>query len=520
MVEVKNNNSRKGFVYLIGAGPGDPGLITVKGMLALKSCDAVIYDNLVPSELIVTLPTNIERHYVGKKAGRQCCSQDEINQLMIQLAGDNKSVVRLKGSDPLIFGRGGEEAKFLRQNNINFEIIPGVTAGVAVPAYSGIPCTDRNLASFVMFVTGHKAREKKYSTVPWEWIGKAEGGTIVIYMGVGEIENIVGKLISSGMSPDMPAAIIERGTFPTQRYVASKLSDLPNEVKEKGVKPPALFIIGEVVTLQPWLEWFKDKPLIGIRVMVTRAAAPAQKIYENLRELGAEVLPYPTIEIEEYLDPSGWNSFDKIKSDNKWLIFTSETGVRFFMKQFLEQSGDIRRLGGFKIAAIGKATAADLQKYGLKADFIPEKSTAVALGQEMKEKLDLKNSEIVRVRGALAIKTIEDELINTGAEVIPLTVYNTYFPLWSGGLKEKLFEHLPDVIIFSSGSTVKGLFKNLSKDDIKTLVSGAAIYSIGPSTSAILKKFGIQVTVEASPHNMTALIDQLIKNASKNKDGR
>jgi len=254
--------------------------------------------------------------------------------------------------------------------------------------------------------------------------------------------------------------------------------------------------------------------------MVTRAATPAQKIYENLRELGAEVLPYPTIEVEEYVDPKGWNSFDKIKSDNKWLIFTSETGVRFFMKQFLEQSGDIRRLGNYKIAAIGKATAGDLQKFGLKADFIPKKSTAVALGQEMKEKIDLENSIIVRVRGVLAADSIEKALAGAGANVIPLTVYNTYFPEWSGGLKEKLFEYLPDVIIFSSGSTVKGLFENLSKDEVKTLISNTEIYSIGPSTSKILEEADIKVTVEANPHNMTALINQLVKNISQNKNGR
>ncbi|MCP4703735.1 MAG: uroporphyrinogen-III C-methyltransferase [candidate division Zixibacteria bacterium] len=515
-----SNNTGNGFVYLVGAGPGDPGLITVKGSLALNSCDAVIYDNLVTSELIVTLPQHIERHYVGKKSGRQCCSQDEINDLMIKLAGENKSVVRLKGSDPLIFGRGGEEAKFLREHNIDFEIIPGVTAGVAVPAYSGIPCTDRHLASFVMFVTGHKARDKKYSTVPWEWIGKAKGGTIVIYMGVGEIKNIVETLTKSGMAPDTPAAIVERGTFPTQKFVTSNLSDLPSAVKEKGIKPPALFIIGEVVTLQPWLEWFKGKPLIGTRVMVTRAASPAQKIYEELREFGAEVLPYPTIEVEEYLDPKGWNSFDKVKSENRWLIFTSETGVRYFMKQFLEQSGDIRRLGNYKIAAIGKATAINLQKFGLSADFIPNKSTAAALGKEMRENVDLKNSEIIRVRGVLAADSIEKVLSKAGANVIPLTVYNTFYPEWSGGLKEKLFEYPPDVIIFSSGSTVNGLYENLAKKEVESLIKNAEIYSIGPSTSKILEKAGIKVSAEADPHNMTALINQMVENISENKDGR
>lgn len=264
----------------------------------------------------------------------------------------------------------------------------------------------------------------------------------------------------------------------------------------------------------------KNLPLSGIKVMVTRAAASAQKIYERLKKLGAEVLPYPTIEVEEYLDPAGWNSFDKIKSDNKWLIFTSENGVQFFMKQFLEQHGDLKTLSDYKIAVIGKSTASDLQEFELKADFVPKESTVISMGLEMKNSIELGDSEIVRVRGVLAADSIEKTLTDDGTNVIPLTVYTTHFPKWPDKLKKELFENLPDVIIFSSGSTVAGLIENLNNKEVKTLISKTKVYSIGPSTSKVLKKADINVTVEADPHNMTALINQLVKNVSQNIDGR
>lgn len=506
-----NDSGNNGIVYLIGAGPGDPGLITVKGKRLLDNCDVVIYDNLVPDELVVTLPFHVEMHYVGKKAGKPCCSQDYINNLMVTIARTGKRIARLKGSDPLIFGRGGEEAKFLKDNGIPYEIVPGVTAGVAVPAYSGIPPTDRNLASFVMFVTGHKAREKKLSTVPWDWVAKARGGTIVIYMGVGEIAGIVKQLIDGGMNPATPAAAIERGTFPSQKTLISTIENLPADVIAKGVRPPALFVIGDVVSLSSWLEWFKDKPLLGVRVMVLRAAAAAQELYENLRELGAEVQPYATIGFDDHDDPENWNEFKRLAQGNHWLIFTSETGVRHFMRQYLDRVGDIRSLGHFKIAAIGKGTAGNLAEFGLKPDFIPENATAVDFGREFTSNVDLNDATVVRIRGTLAGDTIEKSVAETGARVIPLTVYKTFYPKWPDGFTPRLFEYPPDAIVFTSGSTVKGLFNNLSEDEIRTLTEKAAVFSIGPATSKVLRKYKLDITVEAKPHNLNALTEQLIE---------
>ncbi len=501
----------KGRVYLIGAGPGDPDLISVKGYERLQSCDAVVYDNLIPSELIVSLPRNIEKYYVGKKAGNHALPQDDINSLMGKLAKEGKIVVRLKGGDPFVFGRGGEEARYLKEHDIDFEIIPGIPAAVAASACSGIPATDREHASFVVYATGHKAKDKTTSDVPWEWIASAKKGTIVIYMGVIEIENIVSRLIQSGMSPDTPAAIVERGATPTQRIFTSSLRDLVKKVNEENIKPPALFIIGKVVSLRPYLQWFENKPLFGKRVMVTRPADQAQEMYKSLRELGAEVLTYPTIATEEYHDSEGWIAYKKADNNNRWLIFTSENGIRYFFEQFRKQIGDIRNLGGFKIAAIGYGTKRALDKMHLKPDFVPSKATTADLAREFTSKVQLKNATVIRVRGNLADDSVENILHESGANVIPLQVYKTFHPDWPEGLKEKLFEYPPDIITFTSGSTAYGLKTMLSENEIKILTDGAIIVSIGPATNKIIKSLGMQVDCEATEHNVPGVIDAIRK---------
>ncbi len=504
-----------GKVCLIGAGPGDPDLISIKGYNRLHNCDAVVYDNLVPSELIVSLPRNIEKFYVGKKAGNHALPQCDINNLLIKLAKEGNTVVRLKGGDPFVFGRGGEEAKFLKEHDIEFEIIPGIPAAVAASACSGIPGTDREHASFVVYATGHKAMDKNISDVPWEWMAKAQKGTIVIYMGVGEIKNIVNKLIDSGMPPDTPAAIVERGATPAQRTFTTYLHQLSEKVKTKNIKPPALFILGEVVNLRPFLQWFENKPLFGKRVMVTRPADQAREMYKSLRELGAEVLAYPTIATEEHNDSEGWSAYKKIGSKNRWLIFTSENGVRYFFKQLTAQVGDIRNLGGFKIAAIGYGTQRALNELNLKPDFVPSKATIADLAGEFTSSVQLKESVVVRIRGNLADDTIEKALHESNAKVVPLQVYKTFHPDWPGGLKEKLFEYPPDVITFTSGSTAFGLRTMLSVDELNKLIDGTIIVSIGPATTKIINSLGMHVACEAAEHNVPGVIDQIKKYCQK-----
>ncbi|MEZ5358072.1 MAG: uroporphyrinogen-III C-methyltransferase [Candidatus Zixiibacteriota bacterium] len=499
-----------GTVYLIGAGPGDPGLITVRGKQLLESCDAVVYDNLVCPQLIVTLPETTEVFYVGKRAGNHPVPQDKINEMLCKLAKEGKNVARLKGSDPLIFGRGGEEAKYLREHGIKFEIINGVTSGIAGPAYCGIPCTDRERASSVLFVTGHKASDKLKTSVPWDWVAQTKNGTVVIYMGVNQIAEIVKQLTEYGMDASLPAAIVERGTFPSQRVFTTTLSELPRVAEENKVVPPALFVLGHVVDLQPYLSWFTDRPLFGLRVMVTRSAQQAGDLYERLRRLGAEPMPYPTISIDTFEDPRNWNKVAAIESEKKWIVFTSENGVRCFFAKLRDHFDDIRRLGGFKIAAIGVGTAKMLEEYHLKADFVPSKAIVDVLTKEMAEQLDLDGATIVRVRGNLADDILEKTLPAHGAEIIPLTVYRTYHPMWPDGLKEKVIEYPPHAILFTSGSTLEGLYHNLTEEEAKIVLKDAKIFSIGPKMSVRLKEHNLELTREAKVHTVEGLIDELL----------
>ncbi len=510
-------DNRYGPVYLIGSGPGDPGLMTIKGLKRLHESEAVVYDNLVPNELIIELPASIEKYYVGKKAGLHALPQEEINKLLVKLALEGKKVARLKGSDPLIFGRGGEEACFLRENNIPFEIIPGITAGYSVPAYAGIPCTDRERASMVLFVTGHKAQDKDVSSVPWDWVAKIKNGTLIVYMGVGEVEKIVNRLIDNGMPSERPAAVIERGTFATQRSFKGKLNELPDIVQSQKIKPPSIFVIGDVVNLQDKLKWFEDRPLFGVRVMITRPADQALEMYNQLRELGAEILPYPTITTEEEYDYDGWVAFQKINNENKWILFTSENGVRYFHKQLTEKLGDIRFLSGFKVAAVGFGTARAMERVGLKADFVPSEFTVAKLAEELCENYVLKDADVVRVRGNLGDDRLEKAAENAGATVHPLHVYKTFQPEWPDGFRDKLRETPPDVITFTSGSTCDGLCAMLDSKDVESLIKGKVLASIGPSTSNVIRSKDLEPTIEAEEHSIPGLVQAMVDYFNKKR---
>jgi uroporphyrinogen III methyltransferase/synthase len=504
------DNDKIGRVFLIGAGPGDPGLITVHGLELLQECDSVVYDNLVPRELVVGLKPGTRTIYVGKKAGNHALPQDQINQLLVDLAREGDKVARLKGADPLIFGRGGEEARFLKDHDIPYEIVPAVTAAIGASAYTGIPCTDREQASFVTFATGHPAQGKNRPGVPWPKIAQLKNGTLVIYMGVGEVARIVEELIASGMDGDTPAAIIERATLPTQRRLIGVLKDLPQMVISESVRPPALFVIGKVVDLHAGIEWYGSGPLAGKRVMVLRPADQARQVYHDLRRLGAEVMPYPTIATKLHLDSAGWKRFAGLSGDDRWLVVTSENGVRYFIDQLVEVVGDLRRLAPFKIAAIGFGTARALARYHLKADFVPTTATVASLAQELVAKHDLSKAQVVRVQGNLSDDTVASTLTEAGAEVSPLTVYHTFHPTWPDGFKEELESHPPDVIMFSSGSTANGLFGLLTADEIQRITANATIASIGPSTTKVIENLGLKVAVTAKTHSLPGLINELV----------
>jgi uroporphyrinogen III methyltransferase/synthase len=504
------DNTKTGIVHLVGAGPGDPELATLKAMRLLRGCDVVVYDNLVPDELLATLPDHIERVYVGKRAGKHRYSQEQINELLAKLANDGKNVVRLKGGDPLVFGRGGEEAQYLKEHGILFEIVPGITAGVAAPAYVGIPCTDRQRASSVTFVTGHKAAGHKLSEVPWDWVGHARGGTLVIYMGVSEIENIVGRLLEAGMSPDMPSAAIERGSLPTQRIACAPLSQLAAKVREEKIRPPTLFVIGETVSLHEVLSWREDRPLLGARVLVTRPADQSEELYRELRTLGAEVQPFPTVATQMTSDKKAWHAVKALTAEQRYLIFTSENGVRYFLRQCPQQLGDVRALAAFKIAAVGEGAARALQASLLSIDLTAERPGTSALVERMIAEIDLKHTAVVRVRGDLGDATVEQRLSLAGAKVVPLEVYSTHPVRWPEEVRDKLRAHPPDVVLFTSGLTVRALADNLSDEERHSILGRAALVSIGPSTSRAIRSQGMPVALETQDHTLAGMVGDLV----------
>jgi len=514
------SSNKPGKVYLVGAGPGDPELVTLKTHRLLEECDAVVYDNLIPDELILDLAPDVEKHYVGKRSGVPCVSQEFINDLLVGLASAGKQVVRLKGSDPLIFGRGAEEAKWLRKHEIPFEIVPGVTSGLAASAYSGIPCTDRERASTVILVTGHKSKDKDHSSVDWSWVARAKEATIIIYMGVREMPTIAAKLIDNGMDPKMPSAVVERCTFPTQRVFTAPLDEMPRTVEENDVGTPAIFLIGRVVELREWLHWFNEHTLMGTRIMVTRPADQAQPIWQRLRELGAEVMTYPTIATDELLDEKAWERFLAADPVNGWLIFTSENGVRYFMQQLAAHDMDVRALAKYKIAVVGGGTERFLKQYNLHADFVPNKATGRSLAAELTAAVDLSGATVVRVRGNLSYDFVDNAVVEKGATLIPMTVYATSHPIWPDGMKQKLAANPPHVVLFTSGSSVDGLYENMTGEEIRETISPAMIVSIGPTTSEEIRKRGLEVDLEAAKHTIPDMIDELVTYLEQNPPRR
>jgi uroporphyrinogen III methyltransferase/synthase len=504
---------KHGKVFLIGAGPGNPDLITLSGLRALQNCDVVVYDRLAPLELVVTLPRHVQRIYVGKSSGNHSLPQEEIHLLLLKLAQEGRRIARLKGGDPFVFGRGAEEAIFLRKNGIPFEVIPGITAGVAAPAFAGIPVTYRNKAVFAVFLTAHEAKGKTDLQMPWEWIAGARHGSIVGYMGVKELAGVVEKLIRHGLDADTPAAIIARGTTGRQRSLRSALSELPARAQNCDIQPPALFIIGDVVDLQDQIQWFNGI-LAGKCVLVTRPADQAEEMYRLLRSHGADVLPLPTIATQDHFDAAAWSEaerwFEADAPDSNWLVFTSENGVRFFLNQLVGSGRDHRWLGRCRIAAVGEGTAKELAKRHLSADFVPSTATTAVLARELTERLH-PGDRVLRVRGNLGDDSVERSLGAAGARVTALQVYNTYTEKWDRGMWAHLQENPPDLITFTSGSTVCAFVEITGERKAKEIAAKACVASIGPMTTKIAESIGIRVDIEAKTHTVHGLIQAMVE---------
>ncbi|MGM0453899.1 MAG: uroporphyrinogen-III C-methyltransferase [Thermodesulfobacteriota bacterium] len=495
-------------VYLIGAGPGDPGLITHKGTACIAAADVIVYDYLATTELLKYASPNAELIYAGKKGGDHTLTQDQINALLVEKASQGRTVARLKGGDPFIFGRGGEEIEDLIAAGIAYEIVPGVTSAIAAPAYAGIPMTHRQYASSVTFITGHEDPNKTESMLNWDALAKT-GGTLVFLMGVRNLPRITKRLIGCGMSPETPAALVRWGTTPAQETVTGTLATINDNVTTAGLKPPCIIIVGPVVDLRQKMKWFENRPLFGKRIVVTRARKQASDMIEKLSALGAECLEYPVIRVVAPEDPTPMDAAIERLSTYHWIVFTSVNGVDAFFERLSQNGHDTRALGQIKTAAIGPATAARMQANGLHADIIPESYRAESVIAAF-EKQDVSEKKILLPRAAEARPILPAELSKMGADVDEIAAYHTLLDNSEAApLIDRLRQKSVDMVTFTSSSTVTNFKSLLPADEFDRLVSGVTVAAIGPITADTARENGFSVDVVAKSYTIDGLCEAI-----------
>jgi len=491
-----------GKVYLVGAGPGDPGLLTLKGKKVIECADCIVYDFLANPELLRFARPDSERILVGKHGGEAPISQEAVNQLLVSKAQEGKTVCRLKGGDPFLFGRGGEEAQELARAGIPFEVIPGVSAAYAVPAYAGIPVTHRDFASAFTCVTAHEDPSKDESGVDWSDIA-ASRGTLVFFMGVRKLPQITGRLIAYGRDPQTPVAVVRWGSWPKQQVFTGTLSDIT--AKTTGIMPPAIIVVGEVVQLREQLNWIERLPLVGKRIAITRASEQAGVLREQLTALGAEVIEVATIEIR---DPASWEPLDSAiqrLEEFDYLLVTSANGVRSFLRRLEAAGRDVRDLKSLTIGAIGPTTAVEFKKSGVKVDIVPREYAAEGLLEALRDR-DLAGKAFLIPRAKVARDIVPRVLTERGARVEVVEAYETVVPQFSPGELQRLLSPPPDVITFTSSSTAGNFAKLVGEDSVSNLIRGVAIASIGPITSETIRKLGLTVSIEAKESTITGLV--------------
>ncbi|MFL5480214.1 MAG: uroporphyrinogen-III C-methyltransferase, partial [Gemmatimonadaceae bacterium] len=499
----------EGKVFFVGAGPGEPDLITVKGKRLIESADAVVYDALANSALLPPGARETGRpelYYVGKRGGaKDSVSQQEINELLVRLAREGKRVVRLKGGDPFVFGRGSEEAQAMNDSSVPFELVPGITAGIAAPMYAGIPVTHRGLSTSVTFVTGHEDPAKPHTQTNWSALAKS-GGTIVLYMGVKTLASITRALMEGGMPSEMPAAAVQWGTHPKQRTVVATLDTIAAKAVEKNIAAPSIIVIGWSVVLRDEMNWFEERPLFGKRIVVTRATQHAHALSDKLRELGADVLEMPATQIAR-LDLSPLRDAIRDLSSYQWLMFTSQNAVAIFWEQLLGEAKDARALAGLKIAAIGPATAGALLEHGIAVDVIPERFVAEGLLDTIRERDDIAGSRVLYVTAEGAREVLPRSLEEMGADVAVLESYRSIIDGQGAARLVRAIEGgTVDLVTFTSGSAVRG-YVDAVGEEISTRVPAA---SIGPQTSEAVRDAGIELKIEAKEATIDGLLSAVL----------
>ena len=509
--------SRDGVVYLVGAGPGDPGLLTLRGGELLVTCDAVVYDALANPALLGLAAVGerdvpVELHAVGKRGGAtESAKQEEINALLVRLAREGKRVVRLKGGDPFVFGRGSEEAQALARAGVRFEVVPGVTAGIAAPAYAGIPVTHRRIATSVTFVTGHEdPNDENGTSVDWGALARA-GGTIVLYMGVTKLPGIVSALMAGGMTGDTPAAAVQWGTYPRQRTATATLATLVDEIARSGLRPPVISVIGPVVGLRDEIAWFERRPLFGKRIVVTRAQSQAATISERLAAAGAEVMEMPATRIEP-LAPAPLRRAIEELADYRMVIFTSQNGVRLFWDELRSQGRDARALAGVLIAAVGPATAAALLECGLAVDIAPDRFVAEALLDAIRGMPALRGARVLYAAAAGARDTLQVGLRELGAVVDRVELYRSV-PDGTGAaeLRERILRDQADLVTFTSASSVTNFVAAVGADAAVRVPAA----SIGPITTRAAHEAGLKVEIEAAQSTIDGLVEAIVTHYSE-----
>lgn len=502
-------NLQAGKVYLIGAGPGDPGLLTLKAKSCIEQADVVVYDYLASPSFLAYARKEAQCIYVGKKGGDHTLTQEKINQLLVEKATQGLSVARLKGGDPFVFGRGAEEAQELLAAGVRYEVIPGVTSAISAPAYAGIPVTHRDHTSFVSFITGHEDPTRKDSRMQWDLFAKSDA-TLVFLMGVKNLENIVTQLMDHGKPGDTPVALVRWGTTPKQQTVTGTLDTIVEIVAKARLKSPAIIVVGSVVTLREELAWFDKAPLFGKKIVITRARAQASGLLADLTRLGAECIEIPTIRIEPPADNTPLIDAIHCIREYDWLVFTSVNGVRCFFDTLFGLGKDVRILGHLKFACIGPVTKERLADYGIVSDILPATFRAESVIEAFSA-ADIQGKSILLPRAKKARTILPEELTRMGARVDEVTVYETVLEKEAGPvLRDLLEKDQIDAVTFTSSSTVSNFMSLLPEGRGTDLMKNVTIASIGPITSDTIRTFGLSPTVEADPYTIDGLVNALL----------
>jgi uroporphyrinogen III methyltransferase/synthase len=497
-----------GTVYLVGAGPGDPGLLTLKGAECLGRADVVVYDRLVNPRLVELAAPSAQRIGVGKTPGKRPIGQDAINDLLVRKARSGKTVCRLKGGDPFVFGRGGEEALRLADEGIPFEVVPGVTSAVAAPAYAGIPVTHRGLASSVAFVTGSEDPTKPESSVDWAALGKG-AETLVILMGARNLAQIADALVAGGRDPQTPLAVVNWGTYPRQTVLEVTLDEARRPDFAQKVQPPVVVVVGQVAALRGRLRWFERKPLFGKRIVVTRPWAQAAALARLLEELGAETIELPVIRVEPLADFRKLDAALRRLGSFDWAVFTSANGVRACFERLAALGKDARAFGGVRVAAIGEATAGELAGRGIVPDFVPAHYTSEAIAQAFRRRR-IKGVRFLLPRADIAPDELPRALRAKGARVTAVAAYRTVQAKPEKNVVDALATAGADLVTFTSASTVRGFVELATRIGRRGLPSKLACASIGLETTKAAAAHGLEVAIEAETHTVAGLVEAIV----------